>query len=276
MRGMSVVPTRVGVDRTTGHAIGRRRLRRPHTRGGGPSRASSSARAVSVVPTRVGVDRTRTRPQSVTRCVVPTRVGVDRSDASSATARRCVVPTRVGVDRCSRSCHDRACGRPHMRGGGPRTYRSDSAARGVVPTCVGVDRARRSCRASGCQASSPHAWGWTAVCSGPGDASATSSPHAWGWTVQRTISASSDGRDVVPTCVGVDRRSSPTARRHPSVVPTCVGVDRQGVRLRPGVVPTSSPHAWGWTANDRRHAASTQVVPTCVGVDRSTTGPTSV
>ncbi len=174
----------------------------------------------------------------------------------------------------------------------------------VVPTHVGVDRTRHSPPSS--TRSRPHARG-----GGPGPLASklgfsSSSPRTWGWT---------DGHlelahrvDVVPTHVGVDRKTPSTARsgsgrphargggpyRRPPCrsghcgFPTHVGVDRRddsGYRHRccrphargggpakatpAGVAVASSPRTWGWTASDRHPRAWLMVVPTHVGVDRA-------
>ncbi len=172
---------------------------------------------------------------------------------------------------------------PHARGGGPtaqrrgrRPGRYSPRAWGwtagisrheypfvVFPTRVGVDRTRSDSWPAIRRI--PHARG-----GGPGwppivNAGDLYSPRAWGWTADGD--RATDGVDVFPTRVGVDRLSF-------SRLPTAPGIPhaRGGgplERMAARSVRTYSPRAWGWTA--WRHPPSwlRPVFPTRVGVDRS-------
>jgi len=176
-----------------------------------------------------------------------------------------VVPTRVGVDRRGSRTAATGAGRPHARGGGPSGSRS---LRSLAP-------------------SSPRAWGWT----GPAPArvearsrrphargggpmgiatkavNSPSSPRAWGWTVVDELVGPLE--IVVPTRVGVDRRSSPRGRRRRRRPHARGGGPRP--RSTSATMKPSSPRAWGWTGRSEALRRSAAVVPTRVGVDRART-----
>ncbi len=233
------IPTRVGVDLWPRRS-GRRTIRYPHTRGGGPRCFLSHGAKPMVsphawgwtlairgirlceggIPTRVGVDRGWDCTWELGNRYPHTRGGGPAYDTPRIsmvtvsphawgwtcefveTDRRISgIPTRVGVDRAIWTPCATPCRYPHTRGGGPNVTR-------VCNQCGKV---------------SPHAWGWTAmdacghgsargiptrVGGGPDSAAKAAeikrvSPHAWGWTVlPRTALLSPLG---IPTRVGVDR-----------------------------------------------------------------------
>ena len=159
-RCSTVVPTRVGVDRSSARAqnqwrrvvptrVGVDRCR-PGTRGRGPGLSPhawgwtgvgevAGHRGHSCPHTRGGgPSSSRIVPVPHTRC--PHTRGGGPVDTTARQALLNVVPTRVGVDR---TWYIWTSGRPI-----------------VVPTRVGVDRPSGLWRAGG-RALSPHAWGWT-------------------------------------------------------------------------------------------------------------------
>src|SRR5205085_641395 len=73
--------------------------------------------------------------------------------------------------------------------------------------------------------------------------------------------------DVVPTCVGVDRRAAGGSWSRPRR-PHVRGGGPLG-RVPNPEVAESSPRAWGWTHHDHGDGGDGAVVPTCVGVDRT-------
>ena len=88
------------------------------------------------------------------------------------------------------------------------------------------------------------------------------SPRAWGWSVTRTSSL--DLRIVLPTCVGMVRRSA-------SCLPRSTGsphVRGDGPQFSwPMTVSREfSPRAWGWSAVKGSARLLDEVLPTCVGM----------
>ncbi len=175
-----VVPTHVGVHRPPRSRPPRPR-RRPHARGGAPS-ASRRRR-----PGRPSSPRTW-------GCTVQVFAHRDALLESSPRTWGCtgsagvgpmdggVVPTHVGVHRTASTCRVRTKGRPHARGGAPRTCHLGRCAWMVVPTHVGVHRRARPSPSPTWRR--PHARG--------GAPGAQRAPHP---RIQ-----------VVPTHVGVHRR----------------------------------------------------------------------
>jgi len=152
-----------------------------------------------------------------------------------------VFPTCVGMDRNPVRTPAALLSVPHLRGDGPLGSTGEEVdemcsppAWGwtehdryvlnlltVFPTCVGMDRSATSL--SSCPISVPHLRG-----DGPPGTSVSStkfrcSPPAWGWTA--FLAADRLGKTVFPTCVGMDRPSSPPSKAWGGC----------------------SPPAWGWT-----------------------------
>ena len=90
------------------------------------------------------------------------------------------------------------------------------------------------------------------------------SPRAWGWSELRPQSPK--GRDVLPTCVGMVRRSPFNRRdqyRSPHVRgdgPACVSLSARLMKF--------SPRAWGWSGANAPSGFGAGVLPTCVGMVR--------
>ena len=206
MQISSVVPTRVGVDRST---------------------SPRSSRLSRVVPTRVGVDRrsststtsaARSSPHAwgwTGRVVDPARRGLRRPHARGGG------PTHRSLCESASKSSLRTWG---WTGHRPRRLRDGR----VVPTHVGVNR--RSTRSRGPRRHRPHAGGGGPKIATMLPVSEESSPRTWGWTAgvrwrrrepdrrphTRGGGPFLDGSQkwdalVVPTRVGVDRSTtSPT------------------------------------------------------------------
>ncbi len=135
--GREVVPTHVGVDRSTIISTSSP-ASCPHARGGGPAMAGVKGRSGRLSPRTWGwtvAQKTGRLPFGV----VPTHVGVDRSCAPRAGGCRCCPHARGGGPRT-------ATGRDAVSTLSPRTWgwtdvlRPASFLVRVVPTHVGVDR----------------------------------------------------------------------------------------------------------------------------------------
>src|SRR5690606_1274306 len=133
---VSVVPTRVGVNRAAGRPGGQAH-RRPHARGGEPQPHL---------------------PQGCANAVVPTRVGVNRSGhlAGDWGCRRPHARGGEPYGLVGREWMERR--RPHARGGEPSLVPCRVPAPDVVPTRVGVNRSS-SHSWTAIRVSSPRAWG---------------------------------------------------------------------------------------------------------------------
>ena len=138
MSGESVFPTHVGVDRVAAGAWPCSSSF-PHTRGGGPTWASSSLICIIVFPTHVGVDRAHSARITSHRRFPHTRGG------GPSIGHLSEMPTRFS---------------PHTWGWTAYVY-NQTTTTGVFPTHVGVDRKILADMLETAPFS-PHTWGWTA------------------------------------------------------------------------------------------------------------------
>ena len=119
------------------------------------------------------------------------------------------------------------------------------------------DRPRGSLR-------SPHVRGDGPLALGTGTVPTAFSPRAWGWSANIATSIVSQG--VLPTCVGMVRKS-PRTRRPPSSSPHVRGDGPFTLNVL-SVTLWFSPRAWGWSGHARHARGPGSVLPTCVGMVR--------
>ena len=193
-----------------------------------------------------------------------------------------VFPTCVGMVRAWTHSTRWTVRFPHMRGDGPHQQQGllpftqfsphawgwsvPSFGRGsrpsVFPTCVGMVRNGELLHQH--RASFPHMRGDGPYLVLPPTGRAWFSPHAWGWS--ETFETYAEEALVFPTCVGMVRPRTATAcssTRFPHMrgdgPPSCAPCR---------ILPTFSPHAWGWSENRRIAENLQKVFPTCVGMVR--------
>ncbi len=204
----SVVPTRVGMDRSLSWTA-RRRGSCPHARGDGPSYFSVASRSTSLSPRAWGWTVVEQHAHEDVH-VVPTRVGMDRGCGTGRPARgRCPHARGDGPATSVRSASGTSLS-PRAWGwtvpGPPRLSHLD-----VVPTRVEMDRipvGHRN-RTRRC----PHARGDGPKLPRRNPIQHSLSPRAWGWTGLTFVPDQNYG--VVPTRVGMDRsdvRAGPELR----------------------------------------------------------------
>ena len=176
-----------------------------------------------------------------------------------------VFPTRVGMVRATTARRARPTSFPHTRGDGPHCVWvilgleafsphawgwSDALRHGclpqhVFPTRVGMVRTGQSLGSR--TASFPHTRGDGPPCRPLWSNLATFSPHAWGWSDWKSIAKRI--KDVFPTRVGMVR--GPPACKGASVsFPHTRGDGPASAEAKPRQ-PLFSPHAWGWSVENR-------------------------
>ena len=173
----AVFPTRVGVDRTRWYVIVDE-PGFPHTRGGGPATAASTAKNAQFSPHAWGWTGSNTALHGL-GCVFPTRVGVDLSGTCKCQMSMCFPHTRGGGPPLLLIDMPQIKFSPHAWGWTSKCLNNPSI-HGVFPTRVGVDR--WLCPYAARSPSFPHTRGGGPLSSWCSNVSNAFSPHAWGWT----------------------------------------------------------------------------------------------
>jgi len=118
---------------------------------------------------------------------------------------------------------------------------------------------------------SPHVRGDGPCCGGISGCTAEFSPRAWGWSAPRQPLRRGDA--VLPTCVGMVRRSWLESRRATSSPHVRGdGPDWEAWKASPEAF---SPRAWGWSDLSSSVSPNKLVLPTCVGMVRGLPLPSS-
>ncbi len=176
---------------------------RPHRRGDGPRRADAAPPWEPSSPQAWGWTVVGDALQRA-HAIVPTGVGMDRATRRLATRARESSPQAWGWTDGRPARQRRRYHRPHRRGDGPSVHPSGTPMSQSSPQAWGWTETRNDDLRA--MRHRPHRRGDGPYMRGMSVRVASSSPQAWGWTVP--AEAAEEAPSIVPTGVGMDRRSS--------------------------------------------------------------------